>query len=537
MISVAAAATLRGTSSTASRVAMIASVAPSPPGKKRDRPGQRGQRVGEGRREQRHAGPAQSRKDQVEGHALAEPRQHTQQRARHERAHAKQAHEHARRLLRALGGPLAGEARREPGAETFGQARRQRQQRHEHDHRRESDGEDDAARGVASYAHAGQQQDGHQVGEALVDHHGNGARVRRPDLALEHEALEELADLAGRDRHGQAAEEDPEAAARRHADLDDAQVQLPAEEAHHVVREGQRQDGDQIEVVEAAQRFGELLRPGVHAEGEDHRDGQDDRDDDLPVQQRAAQRGAFVRTQGAVLSGADTVRRRPAACIIVDTMVVRFFSARRMHIVDVIVVLMVLFWVLSGIWVAREIRKVAGLTDPVVNTATNLRETTDALDALSGIPFVGGSIGSVVDQVQATTALAESEAKATREAIDRVATYTGLTLALVPTGFLLLLYLPPRLRWRREVVALRTVLARDPNSRVVARYLALQAVADLPFSKVIALSGDPWDEIGAGEFGGLATAELARLGIKRPAGPAPGAGQLPAAGQGALPPV
>jgi hypothetical protein len=77
-----------------------------------------------------------------------------------------------------------------------------------------------------------------------------------------------------------------------------------------------------------------------------------------------------------------------------------------------------------------------------------------------------------------------------------------------------LLYLPMRLVWRRERLAVRAALARgDP---LCEEFLARRAVAGAPYDRLVAAAADPWGELAARRFAVLADLELARLGLERP---------------------
>lgn len=93
-----------------------------------------------------------------------------------------------------------------------------------------------------------------------------------------------------------------------------------------------------------------------------------------------------------------------------------------------------------------------------------------------------------------------------------------LPIALVALTTLpaIALYVEFRRRWGIERAALMRRLgpSRDP---AFERYLAHVALASVPYERLLEWSVDPWGDLEAGRFGALADAELARLGIARPA--------------------
>jgi hypothetical protein len=93
---------------------------------------------------------------------------------------------------------------------------------------------------------------------------------------------------------------------------------------------------------------------------------------------------------------------------------------------------------------------------------------------------------------------------------------SGIGVGLLPAALVLLLYIPVRLAWRRDVRAVRAGLAAAAGDPAFEHYLARRAVDVLPWDSLHAVSGDPWRAIAGGDFRVLADAELARLGLRRP---------------------
>jgi hypothetical protein len=193
-----------------------------------------------------------------------------------------------------------------------------------------------------------------------------------------------------------------------------------------------------------------------------------------------------------------------------------FLNARRVRAVDIAVAVWIVFWIVVAVVAASRIDSLRSLADPVVNTADGLQKTVKTLEGLSNIPFVGGSIGGVVKQVEATAANAAHEAAKAKATIGRTALLVGIALGVGPAALALLLYLPLRLPWRREVADIRRALAADPNDSELARYLARRAVGGMSYAEVRAWGGDPWRAAESGDAWPLADRELRRLGLRRP---------------------
>jgi hypothetical protein len=193
-----------------------------------------------------------------------------------------------------------------------------------------------------------------------------------------------------------------------------------------------------------------------------------------------------------------------------------FLSARRVVVLDIVVAVWIVFWIVVAVGAASRIDSLKSLADPVVHTADGLQQTVKSLEGLSNIPFVGGSIGGVVKQVEATAASAANEAAKAKATIRRTALLVGIALGVGPAALALLLYLPFRLPWRRKVADIRRALAADPNDSELARYLARQALGGMSYAEVRAWGRDPWREAESGDAWPLAALELRRLGLRRP---------------------
>jgi hypothetical protein len=166
------------------------------------------------------------------------------------------------------------------------------------------------------------------------------------------------------------------------------------------------------------------------------------------------------------------------------------------------------------IW--HDIRAQAELSQNVVKIGSAVRDTGDALGVVGGLPLVGGSIGSFADKIKKTGEDVMTSGEASHSGILRVAVVSGIGVGLLPAALVLLLYVPMRLAWRRDVRAVRAGLASSAGDPAFEHYLARRAVDVLPWDGLRAVSGDPWREIAEGDFRALADAELARLGIQRP---------------------
>jgi hypothetical protein len=195
---------------------------------------------------------------------------------------------------------------------------------------------------------------------------------------------------------------------------------------------------------------------------------------------------------------------------------IRLFNSRTVRWLDVGVVVWLVVWAALGVLIWHDIRAQAQLSENVVRIGSAVADTGDALGVVGGIPLVGGSIGSFADKIKKTGQDVMASGQASHSGILRVAIVSGIGVGVLPALLLLLLYVPVRLAWRRDVNAVRAGLAASAGDPAFEHYLARRAVDVLPWDGLHAVSGDPWREIAAGDFRALADAELARLGLRRP---------------------
>jgi hypothetical protein len=90
--------------------------------------------------------------------------------------------------------------------------------------------------------------------------------------------------------------------------------------------------------------------------------------------------------------------------------------------------------------------------------------------------------------------------------------WLALLLAAIPIVWLVVRYLPGRLRWAREATAASRVRAQPGAPQL----LALRAMANRPLPKLRRAEPDPAAAYARGDYAALAALELAELGLHRP---------------------
>jgi hypothetical protein len=196
----------------------------------------------------------------------------------------------------------------------------------------------------------------------------------------------------------------------------------------------------------------------------------------------------------------------------------RLLSARTVRWLDVGVVVWVAVWVVLGVLTWQSLDAQARLGRELMSVGGTVRTTGEAIGAVGGLPLVGGSIGSLGDKVKALGTEVETTGRTTRDGVTRLAVIGALAVGVLPAALALFLYLPVRVRWRRDVKAVADALPHSGGEPGFEQYLARRAIDALPWDALRELSPDPWRSVATGELRTLADAELRRLGLRRPGG-------------------
>ena len=190
----------------------------------------------------------------------------------------------------------------------------------------------------------------------------------------------------------------------------------------------------------------------------------------------------------------------------------RVASRRAQTLLDVLLLAWAALWVVAGIAVANQVRGLAEVSDTVAEVG---RATTTVGETIRSLPLVGGSLGEPADDISAAGRDAVRSARSARQSADSLGTLLGLSIALIPSLPVLLLYVPGRIGGARERRELGRVVAsgRDPW---VDEVLARRALVHLPYRRLREISEDPMADLRSGRHEALAAAELEWFGVRLP---------------------
>jgi hypothetical protein len=140
-----------------------------------------------------------------------------------------------------------------------------------------------------------------------------------------------------------------------------------------------------------------------------------------------------------------------------------------------------------------------------------------AAAAAQRVPLVGDQLAKPLGALSDAGGSVSGAGQSAQDAVGTLATVLAVVLVLLPVGWLLMRWLPWRLRYAREAAAARRLLAGTPDLEI----LAARALATAPLPRLAALppgTGTAWHNGDRTAVRALAAVELSRLGLRPPAG-------------------
>ncbi len=182
---------------------------------------------------------------------------------------------------------------------------------------------------------------------------------------------------------------------------------------------------------------------------------------------------------------------------------------------DAAILLWVVTWIVVGAYVGYEIHQLAALSDTMITSSRALDDTSSALHAVGGVPFVGSTVTRLADDISVTASTVRTNASETRDSAHRLSYLLAACIMIVPSVPVLAFYVPFRINRWNDARVMRQALERGRDPRLLEEYLANRALTDLPFRTLARISTDPWRDVAEGRYAALAEAELKSLGMHR----------------------
>ena len=182
---------------------------------------------------------------------------------------------------------------------------------------------------------------------------------------------------------------------------------------------------------------------------------------------------------------------------------------------DILTLILVAFFIWCGVKVHDVVASLSVLGTAVQDAGSNVQNSFDSVgNAVSGIPVLGGSLADAFHNAgQGTGGNVAQSAKASVDAINRLALVLGLVTAVLPIAVLAAVGLPRRIRGIRDMTAAAHMTHIDLHDPERRRLLAMRAAFGLPFRELLPYTSDPFGDLARGDYDQLIAAALADAGL------------------------
>ena len=182
--------------------------------------------------------------------------------------------------------------------------------------------------------------------------------------------------------------------------------------------------------------------------------------------------------------------------------------------------LLLVLWIWLWVSIADSVHDATlGLAKPgrqIDESATGLAgRLRDAGESISGVPVVGDDVQKPFEGAGGAADNLAAAGRAQVEAVQTLAFWLGIAVALIPILIALAVYLPPRIRFVRRATAGRRFL----DSAADLDLFALRAMTNQPLHVLARVSDDPaggWRERDPDVVRRLAALELRDCGLHPP---------------------
>ncbi|MEU4807452.1 hypothetical protein [Actinosynnema sp. NPDC023587] len=180
---------------------------------------------------------------------------------------------------------------------------------------------------------------------------------------------------------------------------------------------------------------------------------------------------------------------------------------------DLLAAVWVWFWVTAALAARDTVLALRAPGDHLSRAGGGLRDTfADAAAKARDVPLVGGKLGEALDKGRDAGGTLVDAGRTQVEAVETSALWLAAALVAVPVAFLLVTWLPLRLRYARKAAAVARL-------RDIGRIdlLALQALTTLPLRELARFEADPadgWRRRDVAVVEALAARQLAVCGLR-----------------------
>jgi hypothetical protein len=187
------------------------------------------------------------------------------------------------------------------------------------------------------------------------------------------------------------------------------------------------------------------------------------------------------------------------------------YHRTRQIVLDAAVAVWTLAWIRLGMWIDTLVNRLQGPGRAIEDAGSGLSgNLTSISEEVDGIPLVGGALKAPFEAAARAGMTLEQAGQTHQDVIHALAIWLGVLFAIIPIGYVLMRFLPSRLRWIREASA-------ASNLRIDAddlQLFAIRAVATRPLYELRRASDDPAGALARGDYEPLAALELGALGLE-----------------------
>lgn len=186
----------------------------------------------------------------------------------------------------------------------------------------------------------------------------------------------------------------------------------------------------------------------------------------------------------------------------------------RQIVADCVFVCWVLAWVAIGDAVHDGTMALADPGERIESSATSLADSmTEAGDFLGEVPLIGDGAATPFDKASDASDSLAAAGRAEVEAVQKLAFWLGITIAVIPILVVGAFYLPGRVRFVREATAGQ----RFVDSVADDELFALRAMANQPMHVLARVTDDPVGALRRGDtevVRALAALEMRTVGLR-----------------------
>lgn len=178
---------------------------------------------------------------------------------------------------------------------------------------------------------------------------------------------------------------------------------------------------------------------------------------------------------------------------------------------DVFIVLWIAGWVWVGRFVHSLVQKLAAPGRLIEGAGSDLAKNAGGVDArVSEVALIGKFLKEPFESLERVGRTLQDAGQDQQSAVQTLALWLGVLLALIPILFALYVWGARRWKWVREASAADTFRTGDQAMRL----FALRAIATRPLSELRRATPDPAGAYASGDYASLALLELNELGLR-----------------------